>query len=153
MLGELTLRDELNARSWSLAEHFKTARWSSRLFGKAEAKAKFCSSPSCFLLQLTTCLPASLHLLCPSHSAHVLGAGSTLIGAVEFYYMAERLHTACLRCQPLWEPFILCLPWQSASHHIPQDSLCSFGDSGPWAVMCPAPCTWGRASLVFSLFA
>ena len=143
--------DELSARSWSLAEHFKSSQMveSSHWFGKAEAKAKFCSSPSHFPLQLTACLPASPHLLCPSRSARALGAGSACVRADDFCYVAGRLPAARLRCEPQWEPFVLCPLQQSASHPVPQGSLCFFGDSGPWAVMGSAPCARGKFSFQF----
>lgn len=89
------MRDEQNAKSRSLAEHFKSGQMveSGHWFGKAEAKAKFCSSPSRFSRQLTACLPASPHLLHPSRSTRAPGAGSARVGADDFCYVAGRLHT------------------------------------------------------------
>lgn len=145
------MHDERNARNRSLAEHFKSSQMveSGCWFGKVEAKAKFCSSPSCFPLQLTACLPASPHLLRPSCSARAPAARSARVGADDFCYIAGRLHTVHLRCEPLREPFILCPLWQSTSHPIPQCSLYFFGGSGPWAVMGTAPRARGKFSFQF----
>lgn len=118
------------AGSQSLAEHswkqqmVRTGCW----FGKAEAKAKFYSSPSCSFLQLSVWLLASPSLsILPIPLCTCLRAGSTCVGAEGFYSGAGRLHGGPLVC---------------AAHPVPQGSF--LGYSGLWAVTPPSSCACSK---------
>lgn len=118
LLRELTLWDELGARSRS-HEHCESSQMveRSRWSGKAEAKAKFCSFPSCF--SAAQHLPPGLSM---SPSPTSLYTMPWEPGAL--CYVAGRLHAACLRCEPLQEPFVVCPLW-------------------------PVPCSWSKLSFQF----
>lgn len=136
MLEDVSVHDELSARSQSLAEHSESSRWLEQVAGLEKLRLKLNSAPLPHVPSCSSaCASQPLHVsMLPIPLCTCPGARSTCVGADGFCSGAGRLHGS--HCS---------VPSRvSAAHPVPQDSCLFSGHSGLWAVTPPSSCACSK---------